>query len=386
MKWMQIQRQRVITPVSSQSEQQLARSSQENTARETDEIADETTMAIGETVPNHDFSQISVRSQEQLEDRLGTALELNGSVGKGGENAPEDVAKVQTRLTLLGFDCGEVDGQYNQQITDAIQAFQEFFMKEPDGLIELSSPSHQRLNQLQSVAEAKRTEPKDQDGTNPTEAPAEIDEMLQQPETSPFKVKRHREFVQSVDGKAIDSKLLQTLEEFFKYLIRRNYVSGDIVLLEGMRDPRKAHRWSTSYAIRNDQIPIEVLEKLSGGRDADGNQWYKEGETPAQIKRRAADLGLDSPSTPASEGYPKSDAKQLPNQWDDEISNHMIGKAIKVNIPWTTAKQGQLEDPIAENLIKKFGLQRPVPKDETHFELLQSPKGSEENAHKDSET
>lgn len=395
MRRLRIQRKRVITPVAPQAEQRLfARLPQENAATETDEMAEPT--AIAETTPNHDFdfSQVSVQPQDQAtdqapdqpqdqpQDRLGTDLELNGTVGKNGENAPEDVAKVQTRLSLLGFDCGEMDGKYSNQITDAIQKFQEFFMKEPDGLIEVNSSSHKRLSQLQSATEAQKPKPKNEDSTSIEET-----EMSAQPEASPFKVKRHREFVQSVDGKSIDSKLMQTLEEFFKYLITHNHVGGDVVLLEGMRDPRKAHRWSTAYAIRNDQIPIEVLKKLSGGRDTDGNQWYKEGENLAETKRRAADLGLNSPSTPAAEGYPKGDSKQLPNEWTDEISNHMIGKAVKVSIPWTTAKQGQLEDPIANDLIKKFGLKRPVPKDETHFELLQgSPKGSEEDAHKDSET
>lgn len=325
----------------------------------------------------HDFSQIPI----QPPDHLGTPLELTDSVGRDGKNAPEDVAQVQSRLNLLGFAAGEVSGQYGDQLAEAIQTFQEFFLKEPNGLIEVDSASHQRLNQLPSVTAAKTPKPKN-DGTQ-----TDATDKFPPPQTPQFKVKRHREFVQSIDGKMIDSKLMQTLEAFFTFLITHQHVDDDIVLLEGMRDARKAHRWSTAYAIRNDQISIETLKKLPGGRDADGNRWYVEGETPAQIRRRAADLGLNSPSTPAAEGYPRGDSKQFPNEWDDGISNHLIGKAIKVSIPWTTEKAGQLIDPIANEIIKKFGLQRPVPKDETHFELLQgSPKGEEEHGHRDSET
>lgn len=325
----------------------------------------------------HDFSQIPI----QPPDHLGTPLELTDSVGRDGKNAPEDVAQVQSRLNLLGFAAGEVSGQYGDQLAEAIQTFQEFFLKEPNGLIEVDSASHQRLNQLPSITAAKTPKPKN-DGTQ-----IDATDELSPSQTPQFKVKRHREFVQSIDGKMIDSKLMQTLEAFFTFLITHQHVDDDIVLLEGMRDARKAHRWSTAYAIRNDQISIETLKKLPGGRDADGNRWYVEGETPAQIRRRAADLGLNSPSTPAAEGYPRGDSKQFPNEWDDGISNHLIGKAIKVSIPWTTEKAGQLIDPIANEIIKKFGLQRPVPKDETHFELLQgSPKGEEEHGHRDSET
>lgn len=324
----------------------------------------------------HDFSQVPL----QMSDRLGVPLELTDSVGQQGKNAPEDVAQVQSRLNLLGFEAGEVDGQYGDRLASAIQSFQEFFLQQPSGLIEPDSSSHRRLNQLPSATAAKTPKSKN-DGTQTDET----DEMP--PATPQFKVKRHREFVQSIDGKMIDSKLLQTLEAFFKFLITHNHVEEDIVLLEGMRDARKAHRWSTSYAIRNDQIPLETLKKLPGGRDADGNRWYVEGETPAQIRRRAADLGLNSPSTPASEGYPHGDAKQVPNNWDDSISNHLIGKAVKVLIPWTTEKAGQLIDPVANEIIKRFGLCRPVPKDETHFELqIGTPKGEEEHGHKDSET
>lgn len=375
------QQQPFRLPISSEN-QDLIRSSQEGTAPELEspESSVVPQMDASQTVvpktAAHDFSQVPV----QMPDQLGVPLELANSVGKQGKNAPEDVAQVQSRLNLLGFEAGDVDGQCGDQLVAAIQSFQEFFLKEPDGLIEPDRSSHRRLNQLPSATAAKTPKSKN-DETQPDETDEASSALTQ------FKVKRHREFVQSMDGKMIDSKLMQTLEAFFKFLITRNHVKEDIVLLEGMRDARKAHRWSTSYAIRNDQIPLETLKKLPAGRDADGNRWYVEGETPAQIRRRAADLGLNSPSMPASEGYLRGDAKQLPNHWDDGISNHLIGKAVKVLIPWTTEKEGQLIDPVANEMIKKFGLSRPVPKDETHFELqIGTPKGEEEHGHKDSET
>lgn len=362
-----------LLPLSSEH-QELVRPSPEGTAPELE--SPESTTAVPQTA-EHDFSQVSI----QPPDHLGIPLDLTDSVGKDGQNTPEDVAQVQSRLNLLSFGAGDITGQYDDQLAEAIQTFQAFFLREPNGLIEVDSVSHQRLSQLPSATAAKTPKPKS-DGTNTDET----DEVtpLQAPQ---FKVKRHREFVQSIDGKMIDSKLMQTLEAFFKFLVTHQHVNDDIMLLEGMRDARKAHRWSTAYAIRNDQIPLETLKKLPGGRDADGNRWYVEGETPAQIRRRAADVGLNSPSTPAAEGYPRGESKQFPNEWDDGISNHLIGKAVKVLIPWTTEKAGQLIDPIANEIIKKFGLHRPVPKDETHFELLQgTPKGEEEHGHRDSET
>lgn len=366
------QQQSTLVPLSSE-QQSLVQSPQEGKGQESES---ESTAAVPQTA-QHDFSQVPVQSPDQL----GTPLELSDSVGKDGINTPEDVAQVQSRLNLLGFETGEVNGQSSDQLIEAIQTFQAFFLKEPDGFIEPHSLSHLRLNQLDSATAARTPKPKN-DGVSTDEADKAPAQTLPQ-----FKVKRHREFVQSIDGKMIDSKLMQALEAFFKFLIAHQHVKDDIVLLEGMRDARKAHRWSTAYAIRNDQIPLETLKKLPGGRDADGNRWYVEGETPAQIRRRAADLGLNSPSTPAAEGYPRGDSKQFPNEWDDGISNHLIGKAIKVSIPWTTEKAGDLIDPIANEIIKKFGLSRPVPKDETHFELLQgSPKGEEEHGHSDSET
>jgi peptidoglycan hydrolase-like protein with peptidoglycan-binding domain len=376
--------QSVAPPIPSDEQEQVVRSPQEDAAHkpEAPELTPstepaESTESAHRRIPEHDFSQIPMHQP----DRLGTPLELTASVGKNGENAPEDVARVQARLNQLEFEAGEIDGQYRDQLADAIHVFQEFFLQEPDSLIEVGSESHLRLNQVQSAAAAKTPEPK-----NEETSVDETDEQLLQAQPQ-FKVKWHKEFVQSLDGKMIDSKLMETLEAFFHYLIAHHHVDDDIVLLEGMRDARKSHRWSTAYAIRNDQIPLETVKKLPGGRDADGNRWYVEGDTPAQIRRRAADLGLNSPSTPAAEGYSKGDGKQFPNEWNDGISNHLIGKAVKVLIPWTTPKAGQLIDPIANDIIQKFGLKRPVPKDETHFELLHgSPKGDEEHGHRDSET
>lgn len=372
------QPQQSALPLASEH-QELLQANQEGT--ESVELTASTAAPQG---VGHDFGQVPVQQPdqqpEQQPDQLGIPLELTDSVGKAGKNAPEDVAQVQSRLNLLGFEVGEINGQYGDQLEAAIQTFQEFFLKQPEGIIEIDSASHQRLNQLPSATLAKTSKPEDNTETGEPNAASS-------PQTSQLKVKRHREFVQNLDGKMLDSKLMQTLETFFKFLITQNHVEEDIVLLEGMRDARKAHRWSTAYAIRNDKIPPEAVKQLPGGRDADGNRWYVEGETPAQIRRRAADLGLNSPSTAAAEGYPRGDTKQFPNEWDDGISNHLIGKAIKVLIPWTTEKAGQLIDPVANEIIKKFGLIRPVPKDETHFELLQgTPKGEEEDAHPDSKT
>lgn len=333
----------------------------------------------------HNFGRVNVyattpemiqskSSEQKKENKLGTSIQLSGSVGKNGKNLPADVEQVQSRLNLLDFDAGEVDGKYGSKTVGAILDFQQVFLKNSDGLIEVGGLSHRKLNQLQGPTEAKTLTT-----SSTQDAPDKTSEDKTQSNIAPrFAVKRSQDFVQSLDGKSVDSKLLQNIEALGRYLIINNYVSGDIVLGEGMRDAKKAHRWSTSYSIRNDKVPLKALQALPDGYDVDGNQWYLEGETLAQAKRRAAAFGLSSPSTVAAEGYPTGDPRRTPNTWERGISNHLLGKAIDVTIPWATENNGQQNDPVANELVKKFDLKRPVPKERWHFELLQSSEQSDE--------
>lgn len=61
---------------------------------------------------------------------------INGSVGKGGRNAKDDVLLVQRLLKAKGSDPGVVDGVCGARTIAAIVRFQARFFAHPDGLVE----------------------------------------------------------------------------------------------------------------------------------------------------------------------------------------------------------------------------------------------------------
>ncbi len=61
---------------------------------------------------------------------------LSGSVGKGGDNRKNDVVAVQNRLRFSAIDTGPIDGELGPLTSKAIEQFQRYFLREPDGLIE----------------------------------------------------------------------------------------------------------------------------------------------------------------------------------------------------------------------------------------------------------
>ena len=52
------------------------------------------------------------------------ALEITGSVGKGGDNHPGDVIAVKQRLTELGFEFFPINDRIDQGLVIAIRLFQ----------------------------------------------------------------------------------------------------------------------------------------------------------------------------------------------------------------------------------------------------------------------
>lgn len=71
---------------------------------------------------------------------------LSASVGKGGDNKPEDVKKVQELLNKKGNNL-DVDGQYGNKTLQAIIAFQQSIGNtNPDGLIEPGKNTWKALN------------------------------------------------------------------------------------------------------------------------------------------------------------------------------------------------------------------------------------------------
>lgn len=144
-----------------------------------------------------------------------------------------------------------------------------------------------------------------------------------------------------------------------------------------LRKPRTAHRWSTAHHIVNGGITLEQLRRLEGGRDLDGNVWYKpewdaggdggmSANTSEQIKQNAIQQG--PPHTVYSEeGYAPNDPARLPNLPEVPISKHVYGLAVDMFVEWD--RLGGAWSDSAQALVARFGLARPVASESWHFEL-----------------
>lgn len=73
--------------------------------------------------------------------------DISKSVGIGGVNRPADVRIVQRLLNAREFPCGRVDGDCGPRTRAAILAFQDTFLRRPDGLIEPGGITITRLNE-----------------------------------------------------------------------------------------------------------------------------------------------------------------------------------------------------------------------------------------------
>lgn len=70
---------------------------------------------------------------------------IAGSVGAGGDNAPDDTAMVQHLLSGRGGDPGPVDGHCGGRTVAAIRAFQADLMAHPDGRVDVGGRTWQAL-------------------------------------------------------------------------------------------------------------------------------------------------------------------------------------------------------------------------------------------------
>ena len=73
------------------------------------------------------------------------AVQLMGSVGRGGRNQAADVQAVQKLLTGLKLDTGGIDGVCGLRTVHAIVRFQRGFLQAPDGRIDPGGTTWQRL-------------------------------------------------------------------------------------------------------------------------------------------------------------------------------------------------------------------------------------------------
>jgi hypothetical protein len=164
----------------------------------------------------------------------------------------------------------------------------------------------------------------------------------------------------------LDPRLDTAVTDLVQHLLDHYMVKDDVSFdgIGGVREPKTAHRNSTAYHIRTDVVTMDALKALPGGRDQDGNLWFKEGWTEAQAKANALAVW---DGKVANEGYAADDPRRLPNAAEVPVSTHCNGKAMDVTIPW---RDGDGWHPEARELVSRFGLVRPFDPDERwHFEL-----------------
>ena len=282
-------------------------------------------------------------------------------------NSPDDVRVVQRLLKRQNVYGGIVDGDCGKQTIAAIRLFQQRKMgsSKPDGRVDPSGNTLLKLNQLSAGSRD-------------------------------FKIRTGRNFLRIADGRMVDPVLYYRCNRLCQYLIDNDIVVGDIYMTQGMRSPKKAHRWSTAWNIRQERVPLKNLQDLENGKDKDGNVWYKtewehglkkdsKGEFTAasrkmlwrRIKKNARTYWTGSI---AAEGYELKDPKIKPNV-HKKVSNHCTGQAMDISIPWKPGAQvrlrtktgriinGQNTDAMANALVAAFGLSRPVRSEKWHFQL-----------------
>lgn len=155
-----------------------------------------------------------------------------------------------------------------------------------------------------------------------------------------YKIQRKKGFFTELDGKRIDNSLFNKIIEMANYAINNDLVSGDIWLTSGMRSPKKAHRWSTAYQIRQGNVPIQKMYKLKMGKDLDDNIWYQPGWNIKQIISNATKIWDGSL---AAEGYKKGDIRREPNTFSGGVTRHATGLAIDAVFPWDA--HGKMKNP-----------------------------------------
>lgn len=76
------------------------------------------------------------------------SVPISGSVGQGGKNEPQDVARVQALLDARGFEPGAADGSVGPRTIGAIVEFQRRFLKVTDGRVDPNGRTWRELNGL----------------------------------------------------------------------------------------------------------------------------------------------------------------------------------------------------------------------------------------------
>lgn len=190
------------------------------------------------------------------------------------------------------------------------------------------------------------------------------------PGKSPYKWQFSNYFQPSLEGKNLEASLMAKVQRLMEWAIQNDMVTSDIVIGDGVRGPKTAHKMCVSWNIqyRADKvITLDALKKLPGGKDADGTQWYQDGWGWDEAKANAK--AIRSSNKIAAAGYEHGDAKRapLPINSGPGVSRHCTGRAVDVTIPWRApgkdASTGKGDVWAWEDIYKQFGLHRPLHKD-----------------------
>ena len=192
------------------------------------------------------------------------------------------------------------------------------------------------------------------------------------PGQSKFKWRFGSNFLASFHGTALDSSLMSKVNALMNWAIANDMVVDDIVIGEGMRDPRHAHWMSVRFWIARGgmkMIDRSLFAKLKDGKDEDGNLWYKPGWTDDQIIANAEKLYAGGGTGKvAAEGYNFGDSRRAPMRLESGqgVSAHCSGHAVDVGIPWRDKNNPSSKAPDLwgwEEIYHQFGLTRPLHKD-----------------------
>ncbi len=186
---------------------------------------------------------------------------------------------------------------------------------------------------------------------------------------SAFKWQFSGYFQPSLEGRALESTLMAKVQALMQWAVENDMVTGDIIIGDGVRGPKTAHKMCVAWNIQfryGTIITLAALKALPGGKDADGTKWYEEGWTEEQIKENAKNVRASTKI--AAAGYDYGDAARAPLPLNSRpgVSRHCTGRAVDVTIPWRSAGKDAATNATDvwawEDVYKQFGLHRPLHK------------------------
>lgn len=175
-------------------------------------------------------------------------------------------------------------------------------------------------------------------------------------------------FQPSLDGKTLEPTLMTKVWRLMQWAVYNDMTTGDIVIGDGVRSPKTAHRMCVAWEIQYGpgRVTFEAVKALPGGKDGDGNLWYRSGWTWAQVKANAKEVRASSAIAAAGHEFGDSKRAPLPLNSRPGVSRHCTGRAVDVTIKWrkqgVSATTNQNDVWGWETINNQFGLFRPLPK------------------------